>query len=235
MKILGIIPARGGSKRIPGKNTKLFCGRPLIEYIIESSLHSKFLDRIVINSDDEKVLNIGSKYPEIIRIKRPDELSGDKARAIEYVRHTIDVLNQGNNEQFDIVVILQPTSPLTTGEDIDNTIQILINAKSDSVVSVMKLNHAIHPVKMKTMEKGRLFPFIEEENGRMAEDELPEIYVRNCSVYASTINTIQQNKIIGDDCRGYLMPSIRSVDINDLLDFEFAEFLMTKQLKQKAV
>ena len=235
MKILGIIPARGGSKRIPGKNTKLFCGRPLIEYIIESSLHSKFLDRIVINSDDEKVLNIGSKYPEIIRIKRPDELSGDKARAIEYVRHTIDVLNQGNNEQFDIVVILQPTSPLTTGEDIDNTIQILINAKSDSAVSVMKLNHAIHPVKMKTMEKGRLFPFIEEENGRMAEDELPEIYVRNCSVYASTINTIQQNKIIGDDCRGYLMPSIRSVDINDLLDFEFAEFLMTKQLKQKAV
>ena len=165
MKILGIIPARGGSKRIPGKNTKLFCGRPLIEYIIESSLHSKFLDRIVINSDDEKVLNIGSKYPEIIRIKRPDELSGDKARAIEYVRHTIDVLNQGNNEQFDIVVILQPTSPLTTGEDIDNTIQILINAKSDSAVSVMKLNHAIHPVKMKTMEKGRLFPFIEEENG----------------------------------------------------------------------
>lgn len=233
MKILGIIPARGGSKRIPGKNTKSFCGRPLIEYIIESSLMSKLLDRIVVNSDDEKVLGIGSKFPEIISIKRPEELSGDKAKAIEYVHHTLEVLNQDYNEQFDIVVILQATSPLTTGEDIDNTIQVLINAKSDSAVSVMKLDHAIHPVKMKTMEQDRLFPFLEEENGRMAEYELPEIYVRNCSVYASTIKTIQQNKIIGDDCRGYLMPSIRSVDINDLLDFEFAEFLMTKLLNQK--
>lgn len=231
MKVLGIIPARAGSKRIPGKNTKLFCGKPLVEYIIQSALSAKLLDTIVVNSDDEKVLNIASKYQDLIPIKRPQSIAGDKASALEYVNHTLKLLLEKKLE-YDIIVILQPTSPLTLSTDIDETIQLLINSKSDSAVSIMKLDHAIHPIKMKTLEGNKLTPFLEDENGRMAEHELPTIFVRNCSVYASTIKTINENKVIGDDCRGYLMPSDRSVDINDQLDFDFAEFLMLKQINK---
>jgi len=231
MKVLGIIPARAGSKRVPGKNTKLFCGKPLIEYIIQSSIDAKYLDTIVVNSDDEKVLDIASKYQEVIAIKRPEAIAGDKAAAIEYVHHTLGILYQ-KELKFDIIVILQPTSPLTLSKDIDGTIQLLIDSKSDSAVSIMKLDHATHPVKMKTLEGDKLLPFLEEEGGRMSEHELPTIFVRNCSVYASKLKTIKENKIIGDDCRGYLMPNDRSVDINDQLDFDFAEFLMLKQINK---
>lgn len=227
MRILGIIPARGGSKRIPGKNKKDFCGKPLICHIIESAIGSKLLDRIVVNTDDEDILKIASNYKRIQPLKRPAELAKDHSPAIDYVHQTLDVL-KGQGQTFDIIVILQPTSPLTLPEDIDNTIRLLENSNADSSVSVMKLDHAAHPVKMKVMEGNKLNPFLEEERGRMAEHELPTIYVRNCSVYVSTLETIQAGKIIGDDCRGYVMPMERSVDINDPIDFDFAEFLYRK-------
>mgnify|MGYP002623923734 CR=1 FL=1 len=229
MANLGIIPARGGSKRIPGKNKKLFCGKPLITYIIEAALKSKLLDTIVVNSDDEDILEIAAQYENIIPIKRPAEISGDKAKAITYVNQTLEVM-ESSGKTYDAIVILQPTSPLTLAEDIDGTIQLLLDTGADSAVSVVQLDHAIHPIKMKTMQGNKLLPFWEEERGRRAAHELPVIYVRNCSVYASTLQTIrEQQDTIGKDCRGYVMPSERSVDINEPVDFEFAEFLFKKQ------
>ena len=229
MAILGIIPARGGSKRIPGKNKKLFCGKPLISYMIEAAMQSQLLDYIVVNSDDKEILTIASNFKGVHPIERPRNISGDKARAIEYVFQTLQVLKGEKNLIFEAVVILQPTSPLTLPEDIDGTIQLLLDTKADSAVSVMPLDHAIHPVKMKTMQGDKLLPYLEEENGRMAAHELPELFVRNCSVYASMIETIeQQNDIIGNDSRGFIMPLERSVDINEMIDFEFAEFLFKK-------
>lgn len=118
-------------------------------------------------------------------------------------------------------------------KDIDNTIRLLKNSNADSSVSVMKLDHATHPIKMKVMEGDKLNPFLEEERGRMAEHELPTIFVRNCSVYVSTLETIQAGKIIGEDCRGYVMPMERSVDINNPIDFDFAEFLYKKYQQTK--
>jgi len=229
MAILGIIPARGGSKRIPGKNKKIFCGKPLVSYAIETALGASLLDKIVVNTDDEDILEIATKYKGIIPLRRPLEISQDLSPAIDYVHQTIKEL-ETQGETFDIVVILQPTSPLTLSKDIDNTIQLLIDSKAPSAVSVMKLDHATHPVKMKVLEGDKLNPFLEEEGGRMAEHELPTIYVRNCSVYASTLETIRAGKIIGDDCRGYVMPTERSIDINDPIDFDFAEFLYKKRL-----
>jgi CMP-N,N'-diacetyllegionaminic acid synthase len=227
MAILGIIPARGGSKRIPGKNKKGFCGKPLISYIIESARGSMLLDSIVVNSDDDDILNIAAQFPNVIALKRPKKIAQDHSKAIEYVHQTLEYLEE-RGQSFDTVVILQPTSPLTLPEDIDNTIQLLRDSEADSSVSVMKLDHATHPVKMKVMVGDRLDPYLEEEKGRMAEHELPTIYVRNCSVYATRMKIIKAGKIIGSDCRGYIMPMERSIDINDPIDFEFAEFLYKK-------
>ena len=229
MAILGIIPARGGSKRIPGKNKKLFCGKPLITFMIEAALESKYLDTLVVNSDDKDILEIAANYPKVKPIERPASIAGDKAKAIEYVFQTLEKLEEDNELKYEAVVILQPTSPLTTSADIDGTVQLLLETKADSAVSVMQLDHATHPVKMKTMQGNKLLPYLEEEAGRMAAHELPELFVRNCSVYASAIDTITQQKdIIGKDSRGYIMPLERSIDINEMIDFEFAEFLYQK-------
>lgn len=227
MAVLGIIPARGGSKRIPGKNKKFFCGKPLVSYIIEAAQAAQLLDTIVLNSDDDDILAIGDQYPDVISLRRPEQIAQDHSQAIEYVHQTLHEL-KAQGKEYDTVVILQPTSPLTIPEDIDHTIQLLKSTQADSSVSVMKLDHATHPVKMKVMDGSKLNPYLEEEGGRMAEHELPTIYVRNCSVYVSTIETIQRGKIIGDNCHGYLMPMERSVDINDPIDFDFAEFLYQK-------
>lgn len=224
-KILAIIPARGGSKRVPGKNKKLLAGKPLITYVIEATLQSSVIDRIVVSSDDEDVLRIAQSYDKVLAIKRPAEISGDEAPAITYVQHTLNALQ----DLFDTVVIIQPSSPLTTAEDIDSTIDLLQNhSEADSAVSVMKLDHAIHPIKLKTLNQDVLLPYIEEEKGRMAAHELPDLFVRNCSVYVSKLETISKGSILGNVSVGYVMPRERSIDINDPIDFEFAEFLIEK-------
>ena len=227
MAILGIIPARAGSKRIPNKNKKTFYGKPLISYIIEEAVRSSRLDTVVVNSNDEDILSIASSYENIIPLRRPEEISQDHSKAIEYVHHTIEYFNnKGIN--FEVVVILQPTSPLTLSTDIDKTIQLLENTNADSSVSIVELAHAINPLKMKVLDGDKLLPYLEKERGRMSADELPKIFIRNCSIYASKIEIIEQGMIIGEDCRGYIMPEERSIDINSPMDFEFAEFLYKK-------
>jgi CMP-N-acetylneuraminic acid synthetase len=127
---------------------------------------------------------------------------------------------------YDIVVIMQPSSPLTVAEDIDNTVAILDRTQADSAVSVVELDHAIQPVKLKIMDGDRLLPYLEEEGGRMAAHELPRLFVRNCAVYATRRRIVDDGRLLGADCRGYVMPRERSIDINDRLDYEFARFLM---------
>jgi CMP-N,N'-diacetyllegionaminic acid synthase len=230
-RILGIIPARKGSKRLPNKNILSFAGKPLSRHIIETALQSKLINKIVVSTDSDEVLGVAEGFHEVIRIKRLDELASDTSPAIDYVHHTLEVLKKEQGFEFDIVVILQPTSPLTLSDDIDKTIQKLIDTKADTAVSVMEVGHMINPLKLKVMQADKLLPYLEDEKGRMAAHEIPKVYVRNCSVYATTIDTINKNQIIGEDCRGFVMPPERSVDINDLLDFEFAEFLYNKYHK----
>lgn len=228
--ILGIIPARAGSKRLPNKNKLPFDGKPLIQHIIESGQKSTRITHLVVNTDDTDILAMETNFPSLTFLKRPEELAKDGSPAIDYVQYTIEKFKQ-EGVSFEAVVILQPTSPLTLPEDIDGTINLLLNSDADSSVSVMKLDHATHPVKMKTMEGQKLNPYIEEERGRMAEHELAEIYVRNCSVYVSRTEVMESGQIIGNSCLGYLMPRERSIDINDRMDFAFAEFLKKELTK----
>lgn len=222
--ILAIIPARAGSKRIVNKNKKQLAGKELVCYSIEAARASTEITYIAVSSDDDDILDIASHYDGIRIVRRPNEISGENAPAITYVQHALETIEK----DFDIVVIIQPTSPFTTGLDIDGTIRLLYSELADSAVSVVKLDHAIHPAKLKVMKGNVLEPYYEAENGRMAAHELPEIFVRNGSVYASTLETIAKGKIIGDRCLGFEMPRERSLDINDPIDFEFAEFLMIK-------
>jgi CMP-N-acetylneuraminic acid synthetase len=253
MKILGIIPARGGSKRVPRKNIRLLGGKPLICWVIEAARQVSQINRLVVSSDDDEVLEIAKSYDEKLPLRRPVEISTDTSLAIEYIKHALGVIetmqkparSKGEMQKparskgeidvdsveptrFDAVVILQPSSPLTLPEDISATIELLKRTNADTAVSVVQLEHAIHPLKLKVMRGDKLLPYFEEERGRMAEHELPKLFVRNCAVYATRRETIERNQIIGTDCRGYIMPRERSVDINDEMDFMFAEFLIQK-------
>ena len=239
-KVLAIIPARAGSKRLPQKNLKGFSGKPLIAWTIETALQTDWLAKIVVSSDDNAVLEICEKIQKksldesrLMALKRPSELAQDQSPAIDYVQHALRHIESLGEEKYDVICILQATSPLTLKEDINGVLELLLashNSQSeevDSVVSIMKVEHALHPIKFKKFNKKNkcIEAFWEEERGRVAEHELPELYVRNCAIYASMRAVIDRNLVVGEKCLGYLMPPERSVDINTLLDFKFAEFL----------
>lgn len=226
MNILGIIPARAGSKRLPGKNKRLLAGKELVRYAIEAALNSQLITDWVLTTDDEDILRIGQEYDGLRLIRRPDELCTDEAMAITYVHHVLE----NSPKEYSHTVITQVTSPFTLAEDIDGTLSLLLESEVDSAVSVEKLDFATHPAKMKILVGDRLLPYLEEENGRMAAGQLPTIYVRNGSVYCSSMRSIEAGNIVGDDCAGYLMPRERSLDINDPIDFYFAEFMLEKGL-----
>ncbi len=228
MKVLGIIPARRGSKRVAHKNMRPLGGKPLAAWSIEAARQARKLDRIVVSSDDPEVLRLAADYDASLPLERPAALAADESLAIDYVKHALATLEARGEGPFDSIVIVQPSSPLTIAADIDATVELLATSGADSAVSVVRLDHAIHPLKMKLLLGDRLLPYLEEERGRMASHELPEIYVRNCSVYATRRAAIDRGQLIGDDCRGYVMPRERSIDINDELDLQFAEFLLSR-------
>ena len=225
--MLGIVPARRGSKRLAGKNTRPLGGKPLVRWAIDAATAATALDRVVVSSDDPDVLDIARSVDSEMAWPRPDELASDTAPAIGYVMHVLSSLDPSAT-QFDAVAIVQPTSPFTTGADIDATVNLLSESGADTAVSVVRLDHAIHPAKLKRLCGNRLKAYVEEERGRMAEHELHDVYVRNCAVYVARRATLDGGQIIGADCRGYVMPRERSLDINDAFDFELAEFMFSK-------
>lgn len=225
MRTLGIVPARGGSKRLPRKNVLPLGGKPLVCWAIEAALASLRLSRVIVTSDDDEVLAIATRYGSVLALRRPPELATDTSPAIDYVRHALAAV-EATDDRYDSIAIVQPTSPFTQSGDIDSTLDLLERSGADSAVTVMQVDHAIHPVKLKVMHGDRLLPYLEEEGGRMAAHELPKVFVRNCSVYTSRRHVVDDGQIIGPDCRGHVMPAARSLDINEELDLLFAEFLL---------
>lgn len=142
MRVLGIIPARAGSKRLPRKNVRLLGGRPLVLWAIEAARAARAIDRLVVSSDDEEVLELARACDPTLALQRPPELAGDTSPAIDYVRHALRSL-EVDEGRFDAVTILQPSSPFTRAEDIDGTIALLRESGADSAVSIVELDHAI--------------------------------------------------------------------------------------------
>ncbi|MBK9222695.1 MAG: acylneuraminate cytidylyltransferase family protein [Saprospiraceae bacterium] len=231
-RILGIIPARAGSKRIPGKNLKNLAGKPLIQYSIEAALESKLLTDIVITSDSLEILN-GAYFngQPIYTILRPSEMAEDTSLAIEYVLHSLDFMTEHYDKQYEYVVIIQPSSPFTKGFDIDQTIDLLLNSHAECAASVKEIEHDLHPSKFKLIQGNRLVSLFEKEDGKMAAHQLEKVFVRNGSVYISNVAIVRQGTLLTEDCVPYIMPASRSLDINTETDFLFAEFLI-QQLKR---
>ncbi|UOG29269.1 cytidylyltransferase domain-containing protein [Leptospira noguchii] len=227
MRILGIIVARSGSKGIPKKNLKCIADKPLIQYTIECAHKSKKLSEFIVSTDGEDIrkisLDLGVKVPFL----RPKEISDDVASPILAIQHAKSYY-ENLNIHFDGFLMLQPTTPFRSEEDIDGSIELLEVSNADSVISVVNVG-AFHPARMKYMEAGKLIdpPFCEEyENQR--RQELKPMFIRNGAIYLSTKKTIENSSFRGKDCRAWLMPNDRSVNIDTEEDFLYAEWMFAR-------
>ena len=173
---LAIIPARGGSKRLPRKNILDLCGKPLISWSIEAALKSKYISKVVVSSDDEEILNISSNFGADI-IKRPYELANDTATTFDAIKHTIN-----NLEKYDYIVLLQPTSPLRNEKHIDEAIELLEEKQADAIVSVCEMDHS--PLWSNTLpEDGNMRGFLREEILNKRSQDLEKYYRLNGTIY----------------------------------------------------
>ena len=225
MKTLAIIPARGGSKGVKGKNIKPLAGKPLIAYTIEAALASR-LSRVILSTDSEAIARVGREFGVEVPFIRPAELATDRAKAIPVIQHALHFLEQQETEHFDAVMMLQPTTPFRTQKDIDTALQLLEDSGADSVISVIDVE-GHHPARMKYLnEEGYLVdPDFCEAYENQPRQELPPMYLRNGAIYLTRRDTLLQGSFKGKNCKALIMPQERSVNIDTEFDFAMAEWL----------
>lgn len=237
MRVLGIIPARAGSKRIPQKNFRPFAGTTLTDLAIQQGLQATCLHDVLVSSDSPEVLRIARTYSGVIVLERPAELATDASPAIDYQVHALNYMKETFDKVYDLVVVIQPSSPLRSGKDIDSTVALMkMHPEADSAVSVAPVQHMIHPHKVKIMEGDRLVPFLVDEEENTSANSLPKVYVRNCAVYVfRTQNILKKGILLGKQSVGYVMAPETSVDINSMIDFRFAEYLFVGKADSRLV
>jgi len=223
-KYLAIIPARGGSKRLPNKNILDLNGKPLIAWSIEAAKKSKYIDEIVVSSDSNEILEIAQKY-NVKTIKRPDELATDTASSVDVVKHVAE-----NYPGYEYVVLLQPTSPLRNKKHIDEAIELLEKKNADAIISVCEMDHS--PLWSNTLpESLSMKNFLREDVKNKRSQDLPTYYRLNGAIYiCKTDRLLEQNTFfIKDNIFAYIMDRKSSVDIDDEIDFKLAEVLLLNE------
>ena len=218
MKIISIIPARGGSKGLPKKNILELAGKPLIAWTIESSLKSKYISKTIVSSDCDEILNISSKYGSEI-LKRPDELARDTTPTEPVVEHILQNIKDLGNYSY--LVLLQPTSPLRDEKDIDEAISKLIQEKdATALISVKEIDNKILKA-FKINNNGYLEGISNNKYPFMRRQDLPKVFMPNGAIYIISINEFLKTKRINsDNAISYLINKEKSLDIDTIDDFE---------------
>ena len=228
-KILAIIPARGGSKRVPKKNIKSTNGKPLIYYSINSALQSQYIDKVIVSTDDEEIKEISIHFGAEI-VERPSNLAEDESTTIDVVFHVLDMLKENSYEPT-IIILIQPTSPLRDIEDIDKAIELFLKSKCDTLMSVRETKHP--PFWCFKLEEGLLKTIFDIKYLSIISQDLEKAYQLNGSIYIARPKVLKRNKsFYSENTIPYIMPFEKSIDIDDEFDFMIAEFLMQK-LKKK--
>lgn len=236
MKILALIPARGGSKRIPNKNIKPLDGKPLIAYTIKAAKQSKYINRIIVSTNSKKIAMVAKKYGAEIPFLRPKNISQCNSTELQFFKHALNWLKKNEKYEPELIVLLYPTSPFRKASSIDQAIQKMINdPRADSLRSIKLCSQ--HPYKMWLKGKKYLKPFITGKHPNvhtLSYQNLPAIYIQNASIYITKPKTIFKTKSpIGKIIIPFIMNEIESVDINTPLDFEYAKIRL-KNIKYES-
>jgi CMP-N,N'-diacetyllegionaminic acid synthase len=229
MKILGVIIARGGSKGVKGKNIKDLAGKPLISYTIDAALASK-IDKLVLSTDDSNIAQVAKDKGVEIPFMRQADLASDSAKSIDVVRHALVECEKIFNETYDAIMLLQPTAPFRSTDDINTAIELMsVDSDAHSVISVVDVQ-AHHPARMKYIENGVLIdpPFVEAYENQNRQ-ELTPMFIRNGAIYLTKREVLLNFSFKGQKSLALVMPLERSVNIDTLSDFEYAEWILLRQ------
>ena len=225
-EVVAIIPARSGSKRLPRKNVLAIADKPCITWTIEAAINSKFIDHVVVSTDDEEIKQIGRTYREIYVVDRPDELATDSSTSVDVVSHVLeDKKTTLKNASW--LILLQPTSPLRTAEDIDAAFELVNQKNAQGAISVCQVSHPREWIAhAKPGESLKEF-FLGTDLGGRAQD-FPKAYTINGAIYIIRIELFMREKTFFADSAivAYDMDRSKSVDIDDEFDFKLAEFLL---------
>ncbi len=218
---LAIVPARGGSKRLPRKNVLDLMGKPLIVWSIEAALESRYIDSVVVTSDDSEILQIAKEF-KANTVKRPKNLASDTSSTFDAIEHTIN-----NLKRYDYIVLLQPTSPLRNANHINEAIELLISKKADAIVSVCKMEHS--PLWSNTLPKDdSMQGFLRDEVLNKRSQDLETFYRLNGAIYICKTEKLLEQKsfFLKKRIYAYRMSRENSIDIDEKMDFKIAEILM---------
>lgn len=228
-RLIGIIPARSGSKGLIDKNIKTLIGKPLMAYTIETALKSEVFDKLIVSTDSQEYAEIARFYGAEVPFLRPKDLSGDEATTNDVIVDVIERLKECG-EKFDSLMILQPTSPLRKIEDIVSSINLLNEKSANAVISLCEMDHS--PLYAGFVpEDLRIDGFIKKKISSRRQD-LPKYYHPNGAIYLAKVDYFMEYRdLYQDKCYAYIMDKRRSVDIDDQFDFEFAEFILKNLIK----
>jgi len=229
MRVLAVVPARGGSKGVPRKNIALLGGRPLLTYTVVAALATgDLLNEVVVSTDDEEIAEVARTAGASVPFLRPAELATDTARSVDVVRHAVDFVEDRDGIRLDWVLTLQPTAPFRSAADIEAALSLAAaDPDCDSVISVVEVVGS-HPVFVKKLVDGYIEPFcVEEIEGTRRQDIDPPAFKRNGAIYLSRRALLDNGELRGRVQRAYVMPAERSVNIDAPLDLIVAEALIS--------
>lgn len=228
MDILALIPARGGSKVIPQKNIRSLAGRPLLWYTIAAARQSQYPLRLVTSTEDPEIAAVAAALGAEAPFLRPAELARDETPMVAVLQHALLYLAEHDRYTPDLVLLLQPTSPLREARHVDEAIELMLNRRVDSVVSVCEAEHS--PNWMVTVDiEGRVHPFLGEGDQYMRRQDLPRVYRLNGAIYLTRPELIlRDGTILGTTTHAYIMAAEASVDIDTELDWLLAEALIRR-------
>ena len=220
-KILALIPARGGSKGIKGKNIIPLAGKPLIAYTIEAALNSKYIDSVIVSTDNQEIAETAKIFGAEVPFMRPLELAGDKAKTIEAVLHALRELNE-HEKFFDVLTLLQPTSPLRNTEDIDSAIETFFDKGKKGLVSISPAEDS--PILIRSIDSQGKMSRLLNLNSTCRRQDMPEYFRVNGSIYINNVSEININTSFHDNPVPFIMTKEHSLDIDEPKDLILAEY-----------
>ena len=226
-KVLALIPARGGSKGLPGKNIRPMCGKPLIAWSIEKAKLSKYLDTVLVTTDCQEIAGVAKQYGAYVPFLRPAELATDRSSTYDVIRHALDYLRDEEGRTFDYVVLLEPTSPLREDDDIDRMLERLsgMSAEFDSIISIGEVDE--HPSIIRRVRGNNLEPFCSElQQTTRRQDNEPAYFPYGVAYIAKTDVLLAENTFYTQRCTFFRIKRYQNYEIDDIYGFLCAESIM---------
>lgn len=225
-RVIAIIPARGGSKGIKNKNIIDVCGKPLIAYTVEAANKSEYVDRVLVTTDSEKIADVAKEYGASVPFLRPADLAGDHSKTIDCVLHAINHM-KAQGEDFEICVLLQPTSPLRSKDDIDHALELFAKNAYEPLVAVSEVQDS--PILIRSIGEDGVLQNILSRNSTIRRQDMDIYYRVNGSIYICRSDELNSETSFNDFKRYYVMEKSHSVDVDELADLEIVKYYLQNE------